>query len=315
MKSCAIVYNGSLSSEKFLYQVRWLERVADAMSFKVKVIANHELIPVIEGGRTTLKGKYAGYEPDFFFFWDKDVRLARHLEAMEFTLYNSARCIEICDDKSLTYEILANHGLKLPKTITAPMIYENRELPDYSSYEYIIDTLGFPLVVKEVFGSFGEQVYLVNNREELLALAKRLQHRPHVYQELIKSSYGRDMRLNVIGDQVAAAILRKSDHDFRANVTAGGKMFAYTPTEEEQRVAIACARLTGADFAGIDLLFSDDGEPYVCEINSNAHFKNVFDCTGIDLAVMMIDYIRTRHDGIWRLRKQHASLADKLRSD
>ncbi|MCL6459324.1 MAG: RimK family alpha-L-glutamate ligase [Gorillibacterium sp.] len=305
MKTCAIVYNGSLNSEKFLYQVRWLERVADALSYKVTVIGNHELIPTVAGGRTMITGKYSGYEPDFFFFWDKDVRLARHLEKMGFTLYNNARSIEICDDKSLTFEVLANHGLKLPKTITAPMVYDHNEIGDYASYETIIEELGFPMVVKEAFGSFGEQVYLIENREALLDITFRLRHRPHIFQELITSSYGRDIRINVIGDQVAASMLRKSETDFRANVTTGGKMYPYTPTEAEKQLAITCTQLIGADFAGVDLLFGPDGEPYVCEVNSNAHFKNIFDCTGIDLAVMMIDYIRSKHDSIWRIRKQH----------
>ncbi|MBC8080917.1 MAG: RimK family alpha-L-glutamate ligase [Gorillibacterium sp.] len=302
MKTCAIVYNGSLNSEKFLYQVRWLERVASELSYKVTVIGNHELIPMVEGGQTTLKGKYAGYEPDFFFFWDKDIRLARHLEKMGFKLYNNARSIEICDDKSLTFEVLANHGLRLPKTITAPMVFENCELEDQASYEFIMDEIGFPMVVKEAFGSFGEQVYLVKNPEEFRQIVRKLQHRPHVYQELISSSYGRDIRINVIGDHVAASMLRKSETDFRANVSAGGKMYPYRPTEEEKKLAVTCAQLVGADFAGVDLLFGPDGEPYVCEVNSNAHFKNIFECTGIDLAVMMVDYIRTKHDALWRIK-------------
>lgn len=295
--SCAIVYNGNLGGEKFLYQVRWLERAAGELGFDVRTIGNQELIPTIVGGNPAIKGKYAAMEPDFFFFWDKDVRLARHLERMGFRLYNSAACIETCDDKIRTYEALTGQGLRLPKTMIAPLIYETCGIVDFTPYDAIIAELGFPLVVKEAFGSFGEQVYLVRDREELLRLEERIKHRPRMYQELIRFSYGRDMRINVVGEEAAASMMRESEHDFRANVTAGGRMHPYTPTEREKEVALACARAVGADFAGVDLLFGEDGEPYVCEVNSNAHFKNIFDCTGVDLAVQMLEYIREERSG------------------
>ncbi|MEO3947767.1 RimK family alpha-L-glutamate ligase [Gorillibacterium sp. CAU 1737] len=292
--SCAIVYNGNLGSEKFLIQVRWLERTAREHGLHVQVIGNQELIPGIVDGSPVIKGRYEGQEPDFFLFWDKDIRLARHLEKMGFPLYNRASCIELCDDKIRTYEQLLNEGLRLPKTLIAPLIYETCEGIDERPYETIVQELGFPMVVKEAFGSFGEQVHLVRGWEELLPLVHRLKHRPHLFQELVKSSYGRDIRLQVVGDKVVAAMMRKSEHDFRANVTAGGRMAPYEPSEREREVAVTCARLLGADFAGVDLLFGEDGEPYVCEVNSNAHFKNIHDCTGVDVAARMLEHIMSK---------------------
>src|SRR5699024_9844967 len=108
----------------------------------------------------------------------------------------------------------------------------------------------------------------------------------------IHSSYGKDIRLNVVGNHVVAAMLRKSDNDFRANVTAGGRMYPYQPSQEEKELAITCSQLVGADFAGVDLLFGENDEPILCEINSNAHFKNIFDCTGIDVTKDMMIYIK-----------------------
>lgn len=68
-------------------------------------------------------------------------------------------------------------------------------------------------------------------------------------------------------------------------------MRAYHPTEEECALALRAARAAGADFAGVDLLFGPEG-PLVCEVNSNAHFKNLLDCTGTDVAEKIIQYIR-----------------------
>ena len=48
--------------------------------------------------------------------------------------------------------------------------------------------------------------------------------------------------------------------------------------------------LTPLDFAGIDILFSENG-PLICEVNSNAHFKSTYDCTGVDLADLIAEHI------------------------
>jgi gamma-F420-2:alpha-L-glutamate ligase len=293
-----IVYNGNLNEEKFLYQVRWLERTGQESGFDMVSVKNNELIASISGGVSVIKGKYEGVRPDFVFFWDKDIRLAKHLEKMGFKLYNSAKALEICDDKSLTYQTLADHNIRMPKTIIAPKVFDNCQISDFSHYEYVMDELRFPMVIKEVFGSFGSQVYLIHNQEEMINKIMELGSKPYVFQEFIGTSYGRDIRLNVVGDKVVASMFRKSENDFRANVTAGGQMYKHTPTAAEEELAVRCSKLVGADFTGVDLLFGHNEEPVLCEINSNAHFKNIFDCTGVDLAKSMMEYIKRDLDGV-----------------
>ncbi|HAV01576.1 MAG TPA: RimK family alpha-L-glutamate ligase, partial [Lachnospiraceae bacterium] len=94
----------------------------------------------------------------------------------------------------------------------------------------------------------------------------------------------------VVGDRVVAAMLRSNDSDFRANITNGGKMEPYTPSSEEAGLAVSVCRALGLCFAGVDILFSKDG-PVLCEVNSNAHFKNISDCTGVDVASFIIGHI------------------------
>ena len=50
--------------------------------------------------------------------------------------------------------------------------------------------------------------------------------------------------------------------------------------------------LVRADFAGVDMLFDEDGSPILCEINSNAHMKNIYECTGVDVVEHIIRYIK-----------------------
>ncbi|GAE94440.1 ribosomal protein S6 glutaminyl transferase [Gracilibacillus boraciitolerans JCM 21714] len=35
----------------------------------------------------------------------------------------------------------------------------------------------------------------------------------------------------------------------------------------------------------------------LCEVNSNAHFKNIYDCTGIDITINMMSYIQQVLEG------------------
>ena len=87
-----------------------------------------------------------------------------------------------------------------------------------------------------------------------------------------------------------ASMLRYNDNDFRANITNGGSMEKYNPTKEEVKMAIDTCKALNLDFGGVDILFGENG-PILCEVNSNAHFKNIYDCTGENVADYIIEYI------------------------
>jgi glutathione synthase/RimK-type ligase-like ATP-grasp enzyme len=68
-------------------------------------------------------------------------------------------------------------------------------------------------------------------------------------------------------------------------------MQKWIPDKKQTDVAVAACKVLGLDFAGVDLLLDADDEPLICEVNSNAHFKTLFDCTGVDTADAIIKYI------------------------
>ncbi|OLO40520.1 RimK family alpha-L-glutamate ligase [Alkalihalophilus pseudofirmus] len=286
-----IIYNGSLKEDKFLDFAKWVQEAASRHQIQTTLIKNNELVITIEDGNSSIKGPYEGEHPDFVVFTDKDIRLAKQLETLGIPLFNSAQSIENCDDKTLMYQVLADHQLPIPKTILSPMRFFPVEDADASYYREIANELGYPFVMKEAFGSFGQQVYLIDTFETFFTKVKQLGTTPFVIQQLIEASYGKDIRLNVVGNQVVASMLRQSTSDFRANVSAGATMEPYQPTAEEVELAVRCSKVMGTDFAGVDLLFGEDGERYVCEVNSNAHIRNIYDCTGINVAESMIEYI------------------------
>jgi len=292
MKGILIV-NEFLRTNKFKEIHSWLQEAASKHGIELEIRSNAEMLAVI--GEDAAK---TDTEADFILFLDKDTRLAFYLEQLGYPVFNSSRAISICDDKAMTHLILMNSGIRMPETMIAPFTFENIGYTNYNFLNKVAGRLGFPLIVKECFGSFGQQVYLINSYDELLAKMRNIGPKPVIFQRFIKSSFGRDIRLQVVGDKVIAAMYRYSDKgDFRANLTNGAKMKSYIPTDRQCELALKACKLIGLDFAGVDILFGENDEPLVCEVNSNAHFKNIYDCTGVNVADAIIEHILSRMRG------------------
>ena len=116
-------------------------------------------------------------------------------------------------------------------------------------------------------------------------------HVPHLYQEFVSSSEGRDERIIVIGKKAVAFMQRKNDKDFRANIELGGKAYFDVPPCEFVQVAQKVAEILDADYLGVDLLYDKSGLPLVCEVNSNAFFNGIESATGINIAAQYAEYI------------------------
>lgn len=278
-----LVVNHFLMSAKFEELYGWLKNAADKIGMELIIKTNVDLMTCLGAGVK----KEA--DIDFVLFWDKDIKLARLLEARGYRVFNSAESIGVCDDKALTHIALEKANIPMPKTWFSPMTYENIGYTDIDFLASVEECLGYPMVVKECCGSFGQQVYLCQNREEV----KQYLGRNVIFQEYLASSFGRDLRLQVVGGRVITAMYRYSENgDFRANISNGGKMKPYHWTKEQEELAVRSTKAIGLDFAGVDILFGEQEEPIVCEVNSNAHFKNIYDCTGVNTAEYILKYVK-----------------------
>ena len=222
-------------------------------------------------------------KPDFVLFWDKDTPLAKAFENRGVPVFNSAKSIELCDDKAKTYLALENRFAQ-PKTIVAPLAFF---AVDYSHFvQKAVEKLGLPLVFKERCGSFGEQVHLCKSVDEIMMY---INGNPFVLQEYIECGNS-DIRIEVVGDKAVAAMKRHNDNDFRSNITNGGTASAYSPTEKEKQTAIAVCKELGLTFGGVDIM--PNGA--VCEVNSNAHIINIMNITGVDVAPLIFEEILSK---------------------
>lgn len=223
-------------------------------------------------------------KPDFVVYLDKDKYLSHLWEKEGVRLFNSADGVEVCDDKMLTYIALANGGVEIPDTLPAPLCYypDARVREEYC--RVVEERLGYPLVVKKSFGSWGMDVNLIQNFAELTKIAEEYKLFPHLYQKYIAAKRGEDTRVLVIGGKAVAAMRRRNDGDFRSNIELGGRGYPAEITKSYREISERAARLLSLDYCGIDLLEGEDGRPIVCEVNSNAFFNEAEKVTGVNIA-------------------------------
>lgn len=284
-KRCLIVKNPYFSSTAVENQTSRLQEEFLALGAECDV-RNNDLSLYIEDGR--IDRERFGY--DAVVYLDKDKYALAALENSHIPVFNDYRSITLCDDKALTALALSDADVPLPETIFAPLCYSDSTPTDTSRLDVVEKKLGYPMIVKECYGSRGAAVYLVNDRRELYDVWNKLKTTPHLYQKFISESYGRDLRVIVVGNDVLGAMMRKNDSDFRSNIAAGGNGYKYELSEELKKLSLRITSRLGLAYAGIDFLFGRDGY-LLCEVNSNAFFEGFEKVTGINVARAYARYV------------------------
>ena len=312
MKQGWLIVNEYLDTEKFLEIRKLFLSGAEKKNVKLTVYTNADFAVDLSGAVVKSRAFDEG-EPQFIIFYDKDIALASALEKMGYRLYNSADAIDVCDSKVKTATRISEYNLNcrgdeakilMPKTYKVPFTYENIGIKDSYSFDfldYVEKDLceagegalsdAYPMVIKESNSSFGMGVHLASSREEAVKLICEYGNKECIIQEYLSYSSGRDYRLQMVSDKCVCAMMRSNENDFRANITNGGKMSEYKPTDEDLSLARNVMKCLKLDFAGIDIMHDKSGRAVFLEANSNAHFKNIYDLTGINAAEKMIEYI------------------------
>ena len=282
-----IVMNAYPNGEKFFRQSGRIAEELKKVGAETDIRLNGSVLTgVSRDGRAA---GICGY--DFAVYLDKDKYLGRILEKSGLRLFNRAKAVEICDDKMLTYLALSESGLFVPETIAAPLCYTPGMVADGRFLASVADRLGFPLVVKKSYGSFGKDVRLIHGMGELKEVAQEFLYVPHFFQEYIAESSGRDIRVIVVGGKAIAAMERRAkEGEFRSNIELGGEGFPVRLTGSFREAAEHAAKTLGLDYCGVDLLDSD-GRPVLCEVNSNAFFEGIEQVTGVNVAAAYARHI------------------------
>jgi RimK family alpha-L-glutamate ligase len=175
-------------------------------------------------------------------------------------VWNDARAIERCVDKSMTSFLLAHAGIPTPATWAV-------ESQDAARAIVRRESARGPLVLKPLFGSQGRGLKLLRSEDDLpnpdaVAGVYYLQR----YVGVEGADGFRDFRLLVSQGRIVASMARQAT-SWITNVKQGGRPMAVVAGSELKELAIHAAAAVGANFAGVDILY-DGSHPTVLEVNS-----------------------------------------------
>jgi len=196
--------------------------------------------------------------------------------------FNSFSIAQTTNDKRLTYFEMQKLGIPIVDTYFTTA-YSFPESPP----------LNFPLVVKEATGRGGKEVFYITSEDEWNRVLEHISSNELVIQRA-NVKLGRDIRVFVIGKEIIAAILRKSDHDFRANFTLGGTAELYELSEEEQSLVKKILEHFDFGFVGIDFLISEDGNLLFNEIEDVVGSRTLSSTTDINVLEKYVKFIKKR---------------------
>ncbi len=286
----AIVINAFLRPKESVVQAERLKQEFALLGVEVNIVNDDFLLTGI--ANNSIYSKLS--KLDFVLYLNKDKYQTALLEKKGIKLFNSDGAIRVCDDKGITYVALADNGFNLPETVFAPVCYSENDVYPDRFLQAIADRLGFPIIVKESFGSMGKGVYKADDLLKLKEVCEKIKTRPFVFQKCISSSYGKDVRVTVVGGKAIAIMMRENSHDFRSNVGVGGKGVNLNGNDDYKEyltVAEKLAQFLGLDYCGVDLLVGENNQPIVCEVNSNAFFMETERVTNVNVAKLYAEYI------------------------
>jgi ribosomal protein S6--L-glutamate ligase len=211
--------------------------------------------------------------------------VVRQFEMMGVFTVNDSVAIARSRDKLRSMQLLARKGVGLPVTAFAHHTGATSELIKMCG--------GAPLVIKLLEGTQGAGVVLAEtpNTAQSVIEAFKAGNMNILVQEFIKEAKGADIRCIVVGGKVVAAMKRQAkDGEFRSNLHRGGSAEKVKISPEERAVASRAAKAMGLNVAGVDLLRSNHG-PVVMEVNSSPGLEGIEQCSGKDVAGMIIEYI------------------------
>jgi ribosomal protein S6--L-glutamate ligase len=150
-------------------------------------------------------------------------------------------------------------------------------------------------VAKPLAGSLGDGVERVRDDAAGRARVRALVEQDGaVYLQAYVPHPGRDLRIFVVGGRARAAIERHAPPgEWRTNVARGGRTDPASPGRSVEEVAEAAARALRLDYAGVDLVRTDEGAT-VLEVNGNPSWRGILEATGLDMAEVIAEHVLGR---------------------
>ena len=193
---------------------------------------------------------------------DYGLSLLRQFMHLGIPLVNGLEGVTIARNQYITLQTLAAAGLPVPDTflVTAK-----------EGCHQAVEALGgYPVIVKRMDGMGGEGVRMVRQPHEAADISEKWlkEKKGMVVQRLIPPDSRRDLRILVVGNEVAGAMaLTPKKGDFRSNYHLNGHPMAIDLPQEWTQLAIRAVAACHLEIAGVDLIVTSDNTPYLMEVN------------------------------------------------
>ena len=183
-------------------------------------------------------------------------------------------------DKALSKEIFIRKGIPTPDYFTLST-GSFREMGAAGVLDRVVDVLGLPIVAKPACQGSALGIKIVHNKDELpSALIGALSYDDKVILE--KYIKGKEVSVSVLGDEkpevlpVVEVSTKKEYFDFESMYSMGQTEYfipARLPEELLERIQDIAIKvhtvLDCRDVSRIDIMVSEEGEPYVLELNTS----------------------------------------------
>jgi RimK family alpha-L-glutamate ligase len=183
------------------------------------------------------------------------------LRELGVTVWNDARAIERCVDKSTTTFFLQRAGIPTPPTFARV----RRDEAEAIAASVLAE--GHKLVQKPLFGAQGKGLRLISSMADLASPEEV--NGVYYLQEFVPPAqkHHQDWRLFVCRGRMIAAMIRHGS-SWITNIKQGARAKAAIASQELIDLAGKAASCVGADYAGVDIIQAPDGRFLVLEVNS-----------------------------------------------
>jgi RimK family alpha-L-glutamate ligase len=199
------------------------------------------------------------------------------------TVWNDARAIEACVDKSTTSFRLQQAGLPTPRSWSCV----GREAAEAIAGRLLGE--GLHLVQKPLFGAQGKGLRLIRSVDDL-SPPDEVAGAYYLQEFIPPAEEGRhqDWRIFVCAGKVVAARLRHGA-SWITNIKQGARAKAAIPSQELAEMALKATECVGADYAGVDVIQSRDGRFLVLEVNSMPAWNGLQRVTKFDITERVVE--------------------------
>ena len=216
-------------------------------------------------------------------------------EAYDIPIVNSAETAEICADKVKNSLALEKAGIPTPNTEVA--------FTKDSAME-IIESFGYPCVLKPVIGSWGRLMAKIDSKSAAEAILEHkatlghYEHKVFYVQEFVEKP-GRDIRVLAVDGEPIGAMVRSSDH-WLTNAAKGAETDSFELDEEAKALVEQASDAVGGGLLGVDLMetgVDENGDPEgytVHEVNHTVEFKALNDATDVDVTGEVVDWLEAQ---------------------